>query len=881
MHFKSIFFTIFIISIIFSLSSVVATEDIYASSDSTFDDFNMETLSESEYNDNLNVLSEDNQIRNEYDEIISDGTVKDIYVGHSNTTDGGDGSKDNPFTTFKAARDSVDGEDTVNIYVYGGTYELAEGMSKSTDPLIFNTNNLNIIGINGSVIIKNYFNEESDSAEAFSLSSDSANFTFSNLIFDASGVTHANIMETSYPGGLSKEMAEMMGIPPVNYINYFSPFYGENNTGNFVNCSFIDFNLAYVSFELKYYANFLNCYFESNQDTSIFYRISDIDICFDGCVFNFPKGYKLSTYFNNNCNVSLNNVWFGKNSVSFQIPGKTNFYPNSVVSDVISVNNYAIFNVTQSYLGNDEYKIVGKLTWNGTDNQEGMENFQPMTVTLLSENGGEFESTVTLVNGTFETIYKNSASEHKLTAVLHNQDIDLEFTTVNITANPVSIYYGEDQNITVKFSQVINSTVSISINNKTYNVKVNDSDSLNYTVEDILKAGTYTVNIILSDDEKGVYGVNSTTFTVSKVNITNFSPELPGVNPKVGNSVIITIELPSDVSGNVTVYVGETPFVSDATTNTEVNISGFIAGDNTIRVVYSGNDKYYSKSSESIITAEKVTDYDFSAVLPSGVKVGDNASVVVTLPNDTTGNITVYVNDNKFTVLATGNSTTVDVSGFVAGNNTIKVVYSDDKYDEKTFADNITVEKVSDYNLIVVLPTGVKAGDSAIVVVNLPSDVAGNITVYVNDKVFTVPATGNSTNVTVSGFITGSNTIKVIYSDDKYSEKTFTGTVTVNKQTVSKVATKIKAKKKTFKAKKKTKKYKITLKTKAGKAVSKVKVTLKVKGKTYKAKTNAKGKATFKIKKLTKKGKYKAKIKFAGNANYKASSKKVKLTIKK
>ena len=97
---------------------------------------------------------------------------------------------------------------------------------------------------------------------------------------------------------------------------------------------------------------------------------------------------------------------------------------------------------------------------------------------------------------------------------------------------------------------------------------------------------------------------------------------------------------------------------------------------------------------------------------------------------------------------------------------------------------------------------------------------------------------------------------------------------------IVKKATKITAKKKTFKAKTKVKKYTITLKS-GKKALKKVTVTLKIKGKTYKAKTNAKGKATFKIKKLTKKGKYKAVIKFKGNKYYKASSKKVKISVKK
>ena len=70
------------------------------------------------------------------------------------------------------------------------------------------------------------------------------------------------------------------------------------------------------------------------------------------------------------------------------------------------------------------------------------------------------------------------------------------------------------------------------------------------------------------------------------------------------------------------------------------------------------------------------------------------------------------------------------------------------------------------------------------------------------------------------------------------------------------------------------------MKNNKGKVIKKAKVTLTVKGKTYKATTNSKGKATFKITKLTKKGKHTAKIKFAGNGYYKASNASKKITIK-
>jgi peptidoglycan hydrolase-like protein with peptidoglycan-binding domain len=96
---------------------------------------------------------------------------------------------------------------------------------------------------------------------------------------------------------------------------------------------------------------------------------------------------------------------------------------------------------------------------------------------------------------------------------------------------------------------------------------------------------------------------------------------------------------------------------------------------------------------------------------------------------------------------------------------------------------------------------------------------------------------------------------------------------------VTKATPKITAKKKTYKTTTKTKKYTIVLKDNVGKAIKKAKVTLKVKGKTYKAKTNSKGKATFKIKNLKKKGTFKAVIKYKGNKYYKKLTKKVKIKV--
>jgi hypothetical protein len=263
----------------------------------------------------------------------------------------------------------------------------------------------------------------------------------------------------------------------------------------------------------------------------------------------------------------------------------------------------------------------------------------------------------------------------------------------------------------------------------------------------------------------------------------------------------------------------------------------------------------------------------------------------ITLPEEATGNFTVYVDGVPYTQELVNGSATVKVPEQTPGNHTISTEYSGDaKYPGfKSENSTMNVPKAT-------VPGGENAlnmttpADSATPTysINLPG-AKGNLTVTVDGKDnYTKALENGSATVSVPELSAGKHNITVTYSgDNKYASISKNTTVDVPAKNtpakppaVKKQATKITAKKKTFKASKKVKKYTITLKA-GKKPVSKVQVTIKVGKKTYKAKTNAKGKATFKIKKLTKKGKYKAVIKFKGNKNYKASSKKVKITVKK
>ena len=154
----------------------------------------------------------------------------------------------------------------------------------------------------------------------------------------------------------------------------------------------------------------------------------------------------------------------------------------------------------------------------------------------------------------------------------------------------------------------------------------------------------------------------------------------------------------------------------------------------------------------------------------------------------------------------------------------------------------------------------------------------GNSTLTSGSVIFTIDNKEYVGHIGSNGVATVS--LKNLKPGKHYITSEYGDTIVKNVITVKKATPKLTAKAKTFKKSQKVKKYTITLKTNEKKALKKVKVTIKVKGKTYKAKTNSKGKATFKITKLTKKGKSKATVKFAGNAYYKAVSKKVTITVK-
>jgi len=760
-----------IISIFLSINMIAATdlELNNESDDLTYDgnSFDLDEISDPSFNSNVPVSDESHVLKSD-----SNNDTIEVWVDQ-NVSSNGNGSKESPFSNLQDGHDKVVNSSVKNaiININEGNYTIP---FKNTPPFIpgpdfvFGDTNLIINGV-GKVILDG-------STQGVFFINPGTNVTVNNIIFK-------------------------------NLIGYMD-FVGNINNNALTN-SLINVNNCTFIFDDKYNGlarnpydiNYNNCIFINSKDQLFVKSTTPYGLCnFRNCIFsnttfsNSSSFVKIAKISSADSKLSFNGIWLGINSIPTYTYHSYDHYETKDVFTYADGTNclekYALFTVFENYLGNNQYEIMGKLTWNGTDSSEGMENFPPMTVTLSSATG-EIQN-ATLVNGTFKAIYTSESSEHEVAAKLDSEEINLTFANIALNLNAPIINYCENQNIVVNLSKQVTGIVTVTVNGIDYPINIDNSDSITVPIGETLNVGTHDVNVTFIDEENHIYGFNTTTITISTVK-----------------------------------------------------------------------------------------DYPFDVNAISNVKVGETKQLVITLPNDATGNVTVYLGTSNFTGIVNGNTTTINITGFVIGQNTITITYlGNDKYEPNT--KNITVAAVQETKITApnVSATYNVAKNLVITLKDANNQILANKTVTVKVGSITKTLTTNTkgqASLAISSLVPKTYTATISFAgDDQYVKSTATAKVVV-----AKAKPKLTAKKATFKVKTKTKKYSIILKDNKGKAIKKAKVTLKVKGKTYKTKTNVKGKATFKITKLTKKGTSKATIKFAGNKYFKSINKKVKIIVKK
>jgi uncharacterized protein YdeI (BOF family) len=264
-------------------------------------------------------------------------------------------------------------------------------------------------------------------------------------------------------------------------------------------------------------------------------------------------------------------------------------------------------------------------------------------------------------------------------------------------------------------------------------------------------------------------------------------------NIMVGENENIKLLVPVDATGNVTVIIDGEEYnfnLDDGTLsaadgagkytvaisggNGQLVISGLPKGEYYVSVRYNGDEKYLPATNTTLFTVSKIdTEMD-------EVDQG-NGTLVVKLPADATGNVTVKI-DNKTYIAKVENGTVViNLEDVTPGVHDVEIYYSgDNNYASKT--DKVTVDIPKYESPIDASSSDVSVGEDAVIVVNVPKDATGTVTVEIDGKTYTGTVKDGKAEIHIPDLTSGDKTATVKFNgDDKYIENSTSVSFTVSK----------------------------------------------------------------------------------------------------
>ena len=292
---------------------------------------------------------------------------------------------------------------------------------------------------------------------------------------------------------------------------------------------------------------------------------------------------------------------------------------------------------------------------------------------------------------------------------------------------------------------------------------------------------------------------------------------------------------------------------------------------------------------------KNIEESTFVIIKSNEVPVDSNSRFVISSSGDSI-NITLLDGDGNAIANAIVNAIingiesnlTTDTNGYInipiSGNATVNLSYTDSNgakllYTTKIISNKIATKiKYNKMTTITVYPADGKIGKYfKISLVDANGKALANKVVKIGLNGVTYNCKTNKNGVAqlqINLKKKGTYFLAICFLGDKNYNASFA----VSKVIVKCQKPKLTARAKKYKAKAKRKSLTATLKTAHGKAIKGKRIFFKIKGKTYKGTTNAKGVATVKVK-LSKKGTYTCRVQYKGDNTFKKVNKKFKVKI--
>ena len=411
---------------------------------------------------------------------------------------------------------------------------------------------------------------------------------------------------------------------------------------------------------------------------------------------------------------------------------------------------------------------------------------------IITVDGKEY--TVNVVNGKVtKPISGLTAGNHTIVVKYNGNDkynpvevtktINVAKADVNLDVIIDDVNYNTIFTINAVLTGVNNAKLSgdviVTVNGKDYTVKVVDGKG---TLQGIkLSAGSYDFTAKFAENDNYNLKQISGNFKVNKIAST---VDISVDDIKVGEDATITVNVPSDATGSVTITVnGKDYTVAIVNGKVVQTISGLGAGSYDVTVKYVGDNNYNASSNSAKFSVSKVTPS--MDVTVDNIVFGDDLTVNVVLPVDATGSVTVTVDGMDYNVAIVDGKATQSISGLNAGNHTVIVKYNgDDKYTVAEVAKSISVAKANpvldviiadvDYNNVFTIEATLNGVNNA--------KLTGDVIVTINGKDYVVSVVNGKGTLVADKLDAGSYAFSAKFAgNDNYTAEQISGNFKVNK----------------------------------------------------------------------------------------------------
>ncbi len=441
---------------------------------------------------------------------------------------------------------------------------------------------------------------------------------------------------------------------------------------------------------------------------------------------------------------------------------------STMILFILSISAVNAENVTSSMVNdtvNNEFHVIdGKyLEYNNSENGKNLNDTS--NVLYDGKDGSVLEN-----KNSNDAIFKYDGN---------NTVVSKEKPKMNVIAED-SIIFGENLTVKVELPKDANpSWVLMSVGEIYYYVKIDDEGVSLWNMTG-LEAGIQYIKIGYRGNNKYEAVEVFHTVNVIKANL-NLNVFIKDVNYGENLTIYATLNgvNNTNLTGNVIVTINNKNY-SVVVINGKGNVSAdkLPAGLYNFSATWAGNDNY---NGTNISGGFKINKIDSTiAINVEDIKVGENATIIVNLDSDATGNVTITLDNQNYTVAINEGQTIKVIGGLKAGTYDVFVKYiGDNNYNSAQNTTKFTVLKISDYNMDVTVPE-FKEGVNSTVGVDLPKDAEGTVTVEIEGKKYTANIINGTAKVNIPGLDVGDYNITTTYSGDaKYVSMTKKGNITV------------------------------------------------------------------------------------------------------